>query len=373
MAASISDERTWPHADCPKSAAPAECRGRRSSSNSFSWPITRVEQPRDHTRSRCVALSDFAFCSLWQKSIVSASAASEPFGQGWPMASSLPTAPIRAGTLGDGDSAPNVTKAKNAGDIAFKAHDYEKACNDYATAIALLHGDHTEADQVKVALLCNRSAALFKLGRHSDSASDAAIAIELAPDALKPRYRHACALHAIGNLEAALTDCRVGLSMAPRNRQLLELESMCSRPHRGEPPRVEGSGSSAKRARCDDPESADRPTLDTFTETLANPSEAKPARVDDWPMMSIPAYRCPPKPSLPAGIGALQELALSSHPDSTKVLMATRQFIVAYDVSARHGWISDHTSAPASSRRTAGLTRSDATVCRCIQKHAFTS
>ena len=52
---------------------------------------------------------------------------------------------------------------------------------------------------------------------------------------------------------------------------------------------------------------------------------------DDWECLQLPAYACPPKPAAPAGLSALQELALSARPDPRKVLLTTRDFVVAYD------------------------------------------
>ena len=82
-------------------------------------------------------------------------------------------------------------------------------------------------DATRGAILCNRSAALLKAHKLDQAAEDASRAVELNPTLVKPRYRQACALSALGRARDALMACDAGLAVAPGNAQLLALRSRC--------------------------------------------------------------------------------------------------------------------------------------------------
>ena len=116
--------------------------------------------------------------------------------------------------------------AQAEGSRAFKDGEFDSAASWYGRAL----GSDDVDDELRVAALCNRSAALAKLGRLEEAAADAARAIPLAPRAPKPYYRHACALRALGRRRQALSTCREGnAQLAERNAQLVALEAECAR------------------------------------------------------------------------------------------------------------------------------------------------
>ena len=114
---------------------------------------------------------------------------------------------------------------KAAGDDAFRAGDFERAIAAYAEALAALASDDSAT---RSSILCNRSAALMKLSRADEAVRDAASAVAATPDAVKPHYRHACALRAGGAIGEALAACDAGLALAPGHVQLLELAHACA-------------------------------------------------------------------------------------------------------------------------------------------------
>ena len=79
-------------------------------------------------------------------------------------------------------------------------------------------------------LLCNRAAALMKMGRWEDAANDARNAIHDAPDGfVKAHYRLACALRGAGDNAGAQAACDDALQIRPGNDQLKMLREACLR------------------------------------------------------------------------------------------------------------------------------------------------
>ena len=115
-----------------------------------------------------------------------------------------------------------VSNHKQSGDDAFRSGDFSRACTSYASALEAL-GDGEGDAATKTSILCNRSIALLKLQRTAEAVSDAAAAVAASPGAIKPRYRHACALRAHGAIGKALAVCDAALELEPDHMQLLEL------------------------------------------------------------------------------------------------------------------------------------------------------
>ena len=77
-------------------------------------------------------------------------------------------------------------------------------------------------------LLCNRSAALMKMGRYADAATDARGAMQDAPEGfVKAHYRLACALRGGGDNAGALRACDEALQIWSGNDQLKALRELC--------------------------------------------------------------------------------------------------------------------------------------------------
>ena len=111
----------------------------------------------------------------------------------------------------------------SAAKAAFAAGDYYLAVSLFTTLI-----DDGAADDRHLQL-CNRSAALLKLGRPHEAAADARLAVTLSPpDFVKGHYRLACALQAEGELDEALETCRAALRVAPDHPQLVALAQQCA-------------------------------------------------------------------------------------------------------------------------------------------------
>ena len=70
--------------------------------------------------------------------------------------------------------------------------------------------------------------ALVKLGRCEEALVDAVRAVFVDGKSLKPRYRHASALKALGRHRAAMEACDAGLAISPDHAQLIEMRNACS-------------------------------------------------------------------------------------------------------------------------------------------------
>eukprot|EP00320_Phaeocystis_rex_P014991 CAMPEP_0119072016 /NCGR_PEP_ID=MMETSP1178-20130426/56621_1 /TAXON_ID=33656 /ORGANISM="unid sp, Strain CCMP2000" /LENGTH=198 /DNA_ID=CAMNT_0007053993 /DNA_START=33 /DNA_END=629 /DNA_ORIENTATION=- len=112
-----------------------------------------------------------------------------------------------------------------AAKAAFAAGDFEAACRLYSSLL-----ERRSAIEQRHLLLCNRAAALMKMGRYEDAANDARDAIQDAPEGfVKAHYRLACALRGCGDNIGALTACDDALRIRPGNDQLKALREACMR------------------------------------------------------------------------------------------------------------------------------------------------
>ena len=117
------------------------------------------------------------------------------------------------------------------GNRLFKEDDLNEACHAYTNALAGLVAEHATMDiSIMVAVLCNRSAARVKLYRAEDAVDDAADAVRLDPSQVKPHYRLATALRAMGRHREAMDACDAGLELSPGHEQLVKLRASCSLP-----------------------------------------------------------------------------------------------------------------------------------------------
>ena len=126
---------------------------------------------------------------------------------------------------------------KEEGDQLFKNGAIEEACERYGRALSLINstaeGGGTASRDLPQqptlsAVLCNRSMALVKLGRCEEALVDAVRAVFVDGKSLKPRYRHASALKALGRHRAAMEACDAGLAISPDHAQLIEMRNACS-------------------------------------------------------------------------------------------------------------------------------------------------
>ena len=124
-------------------------------------------------------------------------------------------------------SASSAASHKQSGDDAFRSGDFSRACTSYASALEAL-GDGEGDAATKTSILCNRSIGLLNLQRTAEAVSDAAAAVAASPGAIKPRYRHACALRAHGAIGKALAVCDAALELEPDHMQLLKLAQSCA-------------------------------------------------------------------------------------------------------------------------------------------------
>ena len=234
--------------------------------------------------------------------------------------------------------------SKEQADAAFREGAFEKAIDLYADALVALPA--SDVDQRPI-LLVNRSAALLKVGRAAHAAADAEQATLMSPNAIKAFYRLACARRELGAWREALEACEAGLAIAP-HAQLSALANTCKAALGSHTPTSASTDAQTPRSAADataasatadgapaaesatvPPPSCKRPKLS------AAPAEADAsasAEADEWTGMALPPYACPPKPAMPAGLDALQKLALSASPPPSKIFLSTRDLLVAYDV-----------------------------------------
>lgn len=111
---------------------------------------------------------------------------------------------------------------KASADKLFKEGFLDEAICAYDLALAV-----ADDDAARTAILCNRSAVLLKDNKCKEATSDAARAVALDPANVKPRYRQACALSALGKTREAMAACDAGIKLAPDNAQLQALRSRC--------------------------------------------------------------------------------------------------------------------------------------------------
>jgi tetratricopeptide (TPR) repeat protein len=110
-----------------------------------------------------------------------------------------------------------------AAKAAFAAGDFEAAAQLYSSLL-----ERRSAVEQRHLLLCNRAAALMKMGRYEDAANDARDAIQDAPEGfVKAHYRLACALRGAGDNAGAQAACDDALQIRPGNDQLKALRESC--------------------------------------------------------------------------------------------------------------------------------------------------
>jgi tetratricopeptide (TPR) repeat protein len=124
-------------------------------------------------------------------------------------------------------TAVDAVERRAAGNEHFKKGELEAAYEAYSLALSALV-DVPEPDiSAMSAVLCNRSAALVKLGRAAEAVQDATDAVQLGWKQVKPYYRLATALYSSGKSREVLLQvvdaCDEGLELAPENEQLEEL------------------------------------------------------------------------------------------------------------------------------------------------------
>ena len=144
----------------------------------------------------------------------------------WPWPSGL----LRRRHHRDAATAPNLMSGPSsspdtAAKAAFAAGDFEAAAQLYSSLL-----ERRSAIEQRHLLLCNRSAALMKMGRYDDAANDARDAIQDAPEGfVKAHYRLACALRGSGDNAGAQAACDDALQIRPGNDQLKVLRESCLR------------------------------------------------------------------------------------------------------------------------------------------------
>jgi tetratricopeptide (TPR) repeat protein len=104
-----------------------------------------------------------------------------------------------------------------------KEKDYEKASRSYRKGVNRIKNFNkvnSGDEQVKALLLTlqtNLSMMCFKLGKYRQSRDVATRALEIDPDHVKARYRHAVANRKMGYAEEAIMDLKLALSTDPSN------------------------------------------------------------------------------------------------------------------------------------------------------------
>ena len=151
------------------------------------------------------------------------------------------SAPHPVHAAGVGASGATAADCHSEGNRLFREGDHAAACEMYGRALAALAsagsnaagssadgGSRLVTEQPSVsAVLCNRSSVLLKLARAEDALADAARAVSIDPGSIKPRYRQACALQALGRHREARDAYDAGLLLSPEHAQLSELRRAC--------------------------------------------------------------------------------------------------------------------------------------------------
>eukprot|EP01117_Protostelium_nocturnum_P008231 TRINITY_DN2937_c0_g1_i1.p1 TRINITY_DN2937_c0_g1~~TRINITY_DN2937_c0_g1_i1.p1 ORF type:complete len:557 (-),score=247.91 TRINITY_DN2937_c0_g1_i1:105-1775(-) len=105
-------------------------------------------------------------------------------------------------------------EAKNKGNAAFSAGQFEEAIKHFSEAIELDPSNHV--------LYSNRSAAFASLKKFEDALKDAEKTVQTKPDWAKGFSRKGVALFSLGRVEDAEKAFQEGLKLEPTNAQLLE-------------------------------------------------------------------------------------------------------------------------------------------------------
>ena len=118
----------------------------------------------------------------------------------------------------------SAAEHQTAGNALLREGFVDEAINAYDLALEVATDAPTRG-----AVLCNRSAAYMKVEQFAEAASDALRAVDLDPALVKPRYRYACALSALGRVREAVAACDAGLAIAPTNAQLAALHPVAKK------------------------------------------------------------------------------------------------------------------------------------------------
>ena len=106
---------------------------------------------------------------------------------------------------------------KATGNECFRRGDFSAAVSAYSSGLDELKGEEmSQADSVAT-LLCNRSAALFNLGKHALSAKDAQAALKLRPQYVKASNRLGLAQSALNLYQEARLAFEHSLALEPSN------------------------------------------------------------------------------------------------------------------------------------------------------------
>ncbi|GJQ15201.1 hypothetical protein GpartN1_g6992.t1 [Galdieria partita] len=105
-------------------------------------------------------------------------------------------------------------EAKNRGNAAFAAKEFEKAIEAFSEAIQYDPDNHV--------LYSNRSAAYASLGQYQEALKDAESCIQRKPDWAKGYSRKGAALYGLGEYEEAIAAYEQGLQIEPQNEALWE-------------------------------------------------------------------------------------------------------------------------------------------------------
>jgi tetratricopeptide (TPR) repeat protein len=112
------------------------------------------------------------------------------------------------------ETVPAAEAKKEEGNQAFGAKNFEEAVSLYSQAIKLDPKNHI--------YFSNRSACYVSLSQWDKAAADAKECLKLNPTFLKAYYRLALSLSEAGDLDAAHSAAKQGLSVDPDNSQLLK-------------------------------------------------------------------------------------------------------------------------------------------------------
>jgi tetratricopeptide (TPR) repeat protein len=116
-----------------------------------------------------------------------------------------------------------VALKEEGNNFFIKEKDYEKASRSYRKGVNRIKNfnkANSGDEQVKSLLLTlqtNLSMMCFKLGKYRQSRDVASKALEIDPDHVKARYRHAIANRKMGYAEEAIMDLKLALSTDPSN------------------------------------------------------------------------------------------------------------------------------------------------------------
>jgi len=106
----------------------------------------------------------------------------------------------------------SAVEAKNKGNAAFSAGNFEEAITHFTEAIKLDPTNHV--------LYSNRSAAYASLKRYSEARADAEKTIELKPDWPRGYSRKGAACFGLSDFDEAIKTYQQGLQLEPTNEQM---------------------------------------------------------------------------------------------------------------------------------------------------------